>query len=358
MIIKALISVLVIFIIPELIGLLVLRFWKEQKNNVILAFVLGYIIEFAVGQIISVPLILKDETLTKLVSIYSLIIGILSVISLILNVKRTKEILKEFVSEFKKMPKLLTVLLIILIGLQLLVYVKYGHINDDDAFYVATATTSVQTDTLFKYSATIGSQKPGDQVLVRYRLGPFPIYYAIMSKILDIHPAIVAHFILPIIFIPIVYMVYWLFANALFKEDKKSSVMFMIFIVFLHIFSYYSGRNNFIVAMLRIWQGKCVLASIILPFLLILFIYLENSSSKLFAYISIILTVFAGTFTTTMAIAMVPVTLMLLTVIYEFAKLVTKQIKFSKSIKSFIISLTCCIPCFIYGLMYLQDYLK
>lgn len=358
MIIKALIAILVIFIIPVLLGLLVLRFWKEQINNIILAFVLGYIIEFAVGQLVSVPLILKDQTLTKLMTIYSLIIGTLSIISLILNAKRVKEIFKEFISNIKEMPKLLTILLIVLIGMQSLVYVKYGHINDDDAFYVATATTSVQTDTLFKYSSRIGTEKPVEQVLMRYRLGPFPMYYAIMSKALNIHPAIVAHFIIPIIFIPIVYMVYWLFAKYLFKDNKKSALMFMLFIVVLHIFSYYSGKNNFIVAMLRIWQGKCMLASIILPFLLVLYVYMENSSSKLCAYISLLLTAFAGTFTTTMAIAMVPVTLMLLTVVYEFVKVVNKQTKFSKSIKSVMISLTCCMPCFIYGLMYLQDYLK
>lgn len=358
MITKLLITILVIFIVPELLGLLVLRFWKEQKNNIILAFVLGYIIEFAVGQLVSVPLILKGESLTELVNIYVFIIGTLAILSFIINIWRILEILKELFANIKTMPFLLTLVLVFLIGMQLLVYVKYGHINDDDAFYVATATASVQTDTLLKYSSRIGTDKPVEQVLMRYRLGPFPMYYAIISKVLSIHPAIVAHFILPIIFVPIVYMIYWLFAKELFKNDKKSSVMFMLFIVFLHIFSYYSGKNNFIVAMLRIWQGKCMLASIILPFLLILFIYLENSSSKFFAYISIFLTAFAGTFTTTMAIAMIPVTLMILTVIHEFMKLVTKQIKFSKSIKSFMMSLTCCIPCFIYGLMYLQDYLK
>ena len=31
---------------------------------------------------------------------------------------------------------LLSILLVVLVGMQLLVFVKYGHINDDDAYYV------------------------------------------------------------------------------------------------------------------------------------------------------------------------------------------------------------------------------
>ena len=117
----------------------------------------------------------------------------LTIISFFINIWRIIEILKDLISNIKTMPILLSILLVVLVGMQLLVFVKYGHINDDDAYYVATATTSVQTDTLFKYSAMTGTDEIDEQYLMRYRLGPFPIYYAIMSKVIDIHPAIVAH---------------------------------------------------------------------------------------------------------------------------------------------------------------------
>ncbi len=358
MIIKALVALLAIFIVPELLGLLVLRFWKDQKNNIILAFVLGYIIEFAIGQLVSIPLIFKGESLTELVKIYVIIIGGMAILSFLINIWRIFEILKELISNIKTMPILLSALMFILIGMQLLVFVKYGHINDDDAYYVATATTSVQTDTLFKYSAMTGTDQRNEQYLMRYRLGPFPLYYAIMSKVLDMHPAIIAHFIIPIIFLPIAYMIYWLFAKEFFKENKKSAVLFMIFICFLHIFSYYSGKNSFILVLLRIWQGKSVLSAIIIPFIVLLFIYGEKYNLKLINCIALILTVLAGSFTTTMSIAMAPTCLMLLAVSYEFVKLITKQTKFTKAFAVVIKSLICCMPSLIYGLMYFQDYIK
>ena len=358
MITKALIALLAIFIVPELLGMLVLRFWKEHKNNIILAFILGYIIEFAIGEFVSIPLMLNEGSLTGLVKVYATIIGVITIISFFINIWRIIEILKDLISNIKTMPILLSILLVVLVGMQLLVFVKYGHINDDDAYYVATATTSVQTDTLFKYSAMTGTDEIDEQYLMRYRLGPFPIYYAIMSKVIDIHPAIVAHFILPLIFTPLVYMIYWLFAKEFFKENKKSAVLFMIFICLLHIFSYYSGKNIFILALLRIWQGKSVLATIILPLIILLFIYGEKDNLKFINCIAIFLTVLAGNFTTTMAIALAPACLMIISAVFEFVKLISKQTKVINAMAVIVKSLICCTPSFVYGLMYFQNYVK
>lgn len=355
MITKALIAVFTLFIIPELLGLLILRFWKEQKNNIILAFVLGYIIEFAIGQLVSVPLIFNGGSLTQLVNIYITTIGILTVFSFFINIWRIIEILKDLIKNIKTMPILLSLILFILIGMQLFTLVKYGHIDDDDSFYVATATTSIQTDTLYKYSSVTGTEDSQEQDLMRYRLGPFPMFYAILSKSLDIHPAIVAHTILPVIFVPIVYMIYWLFAKAFFKEEKKSAVLFMIFICILHIFSYYSGKNNFIFVLLRMWQGKAVLANIVLPFIALLFVYGEEKNLNFACMISIILSILAGNFTTTMSIAMGPVCLVAIASIYEFVKLILKQTKLTKSFAVIIKVLICCIPSLVYGMIYFQN---
>lgn len=358
MIIKALIAILALFIVPELLGMLILRFWKDQKNNIILAFVLGYIIEFAVGQLVSIPLIFKGASFTELVNIYVSIIGALAIISFLINIWRIIDIFKELILSIRATPILLSLIVIILIGMQLFSLVKYSYVNDDDAYYLATATVSVQTDTLFKYSAMTGTDEQYEQYLMRYRLGPFPLYYAIMSKVLDIHPAIVAHFILPLILVPLVYMIYWLFAKEFFNENRKSALVFMLFICCLHIFSYYSGKNNFILVLLRIWQGKSILASIIIPLIVLLFVYGEKYNLKFINCVTLFLTVLAGNFTTTMAIAMAPVCLMLLAGIYELVKLISKQTTFPKAFLVIIKSLICCVPSLIYGLIYFQDYIK
>lgn len=355
---KVIWAILILFIIPELLGLLVLRFWKKQRNNLVLAFVLGYILEFAIGQLISVPLIFKDGSFTLLVKIYFEVICVLSIISFLLNIFRIKEILIDMFKNLKGTPILLSLVVLVLIGMQLFIYAFYGHVDGDDATYVAYAVSAVHTDTLYKYSGPTGTDRPMEQVVMRYRLGPFPLFYAIESKLIDVHPAIIAHTVLPVILLSISYMIYWLFAKLLFEKDKKSALIFMIFICILHYFSYYNGTSTMIMALTRIWQGKAVLASIILPLLLLLYLYKEKYNSKFWGYLAILITVLAGCFTTTMATAMAPITVMLTAFVYECVKLASKETKFWKSCIVLFISLICCTPSIIYGLIYVMDYIK
>ena len=101
MILKILLSILVLFIIPELLGLLICRFIKKEKNNIIFAFVIGYLLEFAIGQILAVPMILYEVSFSVLFNTYVIIISVLSIISFLINVIRIKEIIKNIIQGIK-----------------------------------------------------------------------------------------------------------------------------------------------------------------------------------------------------------------------------------------------------------------
>lgn len=354
---KGLAIVLVLFIIPELLGLFLLRFFKKENTNLFLAFIIGYIVEFAVCQIVTVPYIYMEKTFTELMSIFSKIILVICGLSIIVNLTKVKEIFKTIFKYIKETPKLLVILTIILIGLQVYSYVGYMHIDDDDSFYVGTATVALQTDSLFKYSAATGEEDVENQ-LSRYRLGPFPIYLAIISKAIDIHPAIVAHTILPIIFVPLVYMIYGLIGNEIFKKDKKQVYYFLMIMSIINIWGNYSVRTTFSFFLIRIWQGKAILASMILPLIVLLFIKAEENNYKFNYCLILFITILAGNLTTTMGIALPPMELMLLAVVYEISKIKFKKSKEEKTgIGNAIINLTkcclCCVPSIIYGIAYL-----
>lgn len=242
---KCLIIVLTLFILPELLGLLILKFWKKEKNNVILALILGYIIEFAIAQLITVPLIFCNCTYKTLLIIYTILLLLLGILSLILNFKNFKEMFKCVCEEIKKLPKILTIICGILVILQIYMYIgNYIHTDNDDAYYVGTATTSIATNTIFKFSPTTGGLE-GEQNILRYRLGPFPIYYAFISSWTNIHPAIIAHAVLPIFLILIVYSIYILVGYELFNKDLKAIMMFVLLLNFINIFGNYSVRTTF-----------------------------------------------------------------------------------------------------------------
>lgn len=343
MIMKVLITILCLVILPELLGLLILKFWDKQKNNILLGFVLGYIIEFAVAQIITVPMIFLEMSYQKLLILYTAILAVLAVVSIILNAKRFKDMFWDIIDVLLGLPKILTAICLVLIIFQIYMYVGTNtHIDDDDAFYVGTATTTIETNTLYKYSATTGGLS-GEHTILRYRLGPFPVYYALISSWINIHPAIIAHVVLPITFIIIVYSIYALLGYELFNKDLKSSVIFMLLLCFLNMFGNYSIRTTFTFLLFRIWQGKSVLANIIIPLIFYMFFSEEKGKDGLITGIILFLIVLAGVFTTTMGVVMPSIIIGVLGLLYGIH---------NRSIKSIFKHFLCCLPAICYGIMY------
>lgn len=346
-ILKGLIAIVVFLIVPFLLGLLITRFTKNEKNNIILAYLIGYLIEFAICEIISIPLIFMQKEYNVLLITYVFIIGILSLISFVINFKSFKEIILDNIKKIKELPKLLSIICIGLILVQMFIYAFYTHIDDDDAFYVGTSVTTVQTNTLYKYSPTTGITS-GENILLRYRLSPFPLYMAVLSSILNIHPTIVAHTIFPVIILPIIYSVYYLLSKEIFKEDKESSILFVILINLLNIFGGYSIRTNFAFLLFRIWQGKALLANLLIPSIWLFVLKAHKNNYKLLDCFILLILVFAANLTTTMAIGFAPISLMGLAFALELI-----DFNFKKFIKNILKCLVCCMPSIIYGLIYL-----
>lgn len=339
--IKIILFVFWMFIIPTGIGLLFTNFIKDEKNNIVLAFVIGHLFDFAICELLSVPMIMIGLSFKTLVVTYIVISIILLIISLYKNKSDFKEIFSTSLNYIKKLPKLLTILLIALVALQVLALVKYAHIDDDDAFYVGTATTTIYTNSMFKYDGSTG--KEYTEIPERYAIGPFPIYTALISDLINIHPAIVAHTILPIVFIPLVYLIYALIAKDLLKSER-SVIIFLVLLCILYIWGNFSKRTNFTFLLFRIWQGKAVLANIILPAMWLFFIKAIKNNFKLVNCILLIMVILAGILTTTMGIGLPAITLMSLAFVFAI-----KDKKISYLVKSSI----CCLPCVIYFAIYI-----
>lgn len=351
---KILLSILIFIIVPELLGLIITKFMKKEKNNLIFALILGYLIEFSICQIITVPMIFAEKSFSELFDIYIKINIGLSIFSILLNITRLKELIKEAFKSIKETPKVLIIIVILLVTFQVYVLAEYMHIDDDDAFYVGTAVTTLETDTIYKYSPTTGSLS-GEHNDLRYKLGPFPIYYAIMSKIIDIHPAIFAHTIMPMIFIPLTYMVWGLLGKCLFKSDKEKTLIFIIFINIITLWGNYSTRNNFTFFLFRIWQGKAILANMFVPAVWVLYLICKEEGYRFINYITLFILILAGCLTTTMGIALPPLSLMLIAAADELSKINLKDLKsfkFWKACGNLIMCLICCVPAIVYGLAY------
>lgn len=343
MILKCLVLIGLMFILPELIGLLFLKFWKNEEKNVLFAFPIGYAIEFGVAQLLTVPMIFFEIEYKILFLSFYAILGILAIMSIILNLKKAKEIFISIFEKIKELPKLVNILILIIIVLQCYMYIgKYTYINDDDAYYVGTATTSIQTNTLFKYSPTTGGTE-GEQNILRYRLGPFPVYYALISSMVNIPPATVAHVILPIGFIIAVYCIYYVLGYEVFDKNIQSTCLFVLILSVLNLFGNYSDKSTFSLLLLRIWQGKALLSNFIIPLIFVLMLKAEKCEYKFISCLLLTITILAGVFTTTMGIALPVIVIGVLGFIFGIK---------DKSIKNMFKCFLCCVPALIYGAIY------
>ena len=152
---------------------------------------------------------------------------------------------------------------LILIAVQTVVCGTTMHMDQDDAFYIGTAVTSVNTDSIFQYDCYTGAEYA--VLPSRYILSPFPIFLAVLAQISGMHPTIIAHTVFPLLLIPLSYYVYWLIGRQMFQQSRDQAAVFLLLVSVVQMFSYYSVYTAGAFLLLRIWQGKAVLANILLP---------------------------------------------------------------------------------------------
>ena len=231
----------------------------------------------------------------------------------------------------------------ILILLQLVAASFLAHMDADDAFYVATATTSVHTDTVFSINPYTGYSYT--RLPSRYVLSPFPIFLAVISSLVGLHPAIVAHVIFPVVFIFMAYLVLYQYAKRWFPEDEHARGIFMIFCAVLIWFSAYSVYNSENFQMIRIWQGKACLASVFLPLLLYLGIGIILEKEQEYSWLLLLLADISCCLLSSMGIILACMMLVIL--------LIMGLVRFHSLQKAACTAL-CCLPSLLLGLVYIM----
>lgn len=335
-------SIMWLMIIPCFIGLWVIKYAKRDNKNILLAYIIGIFVEFLVFEMLAIPFTFLKYSFHSLKNTWLVIILILLGISIFLNRKNFKEIIKDNFEKIVAMPKILTIVFLGLLIFQGYMGITYMYEDFDDSNFVAKATIAKDTDTLFVYDDVGGKY---DSFPMRHVFSPFPYYTAMISELVGIHPAIVAHTIFPVAFLIISYVVYYLIGTSLFKGDRKKTIVFMIILSLLYIFGKYSRHALFVRLLGRAWQGKSLLANITLPFIIYLFLEFLGEEKDGFYWILLFITLWAGDLLTSMAIFLPLIEAGVLVALYTIK---------DKNIKYILKFIPCCLPNIIYGIMYLN----
>ncbi len=164
---------------------------------------------------------------------------------------------------------------LVLVQLAASVLLTYG--DGDDAFYVAVSTITESSDTLYK----IMPYSIGETGLdIRHGLAPFPIWIAFLARISGLKASLVAHTAVGTCLIGLTYVIYYKIGQILFRDKKEHLPVFLSFTALLVLFGDYSYKTveNFMIARSR--QGKAALGSVIVPMTIFLLLMIFDQIQK------------------------------------------------------------------------------
>ena len=325
-------------VVPLFLGNRLIKENIITVKDVFLSYIFGWLKMFALFQVIAIPFIFLRLRLTVLVWVWACGIVLLVIYYLVKGGKGYKELFKR---KFKiSRPYGIEVIAILLIFIQLSAVTYLTHEDADDAFFISQAVTDSHTDTMLVYVGDSGAEWGGFHP--RYVFAPFPTFLATMSRLVMIHPLILARVIFQIAFISMCYMVYYLLANQVFKEDRVKTATCISFVSLLNVWGNVSVFTSSSFLLFRLHQGKAMLANFILPFLIYLIItyYRERKFNQK----ELLLVMISSTLVSSMGVFLAP----LLLGVYAF-------MRFLKERKVIILAqaIFCSAPNIVIGLAFL-----
>lgn len=242
---------------------------RKRKVNTAESYIWGNIILWTIFQILCVSMGVLKVSFTVLTIAFSGILLLLLVVSFWWNLKQGRIRKGQLYEVIKKVKQLrwgawISIALILVQVVSFVFGMSYSGATGDDAAYIAISLDAVERDQVgtINYYTGLPTGVP-----LKLLLTSWNYYISFLSKISGVHVAIVAHTFLPVILVPMAYMVYYLLAKELFNNDRKKVTAFLIAVNLLIIFGGYSWYTVTFRLDVCIWQGKAIMATIMLPFL-------------------------------------------------------------------------------------------
>lgn len=268
MVTKIIALIIILIVIPYCIGLLPVSFIERDKRNPAMVFVMGFIFSLALFELVTVPIIINDPFgFPLVVGLYLGVDCFFAAAGLVVynfkvhKIEAAQGPLEKVKREYTKDEKILGAVVIVMILFQMIMYVRMASFDGDDAYYVVESLLSNETDTLYRIRPYTGLSTGMD---LRHSLAAMPVWIAFIGRVAGIHTTILAHSVIGLFLIPLVYLVYYNCGTILFGKDRKRLAVFLLFVNVLNIFgnvSIYSASTFFLT---RTWQGKSLLANFVI----------------------------------------------------------------------------------------------
>ena len=283
-------SILVLLILFFLFGSMITCRIKKDDFSLLLSINIGFMVYFATFEILALPMKLLLQPLSKLSIMWGIVCLIVSSISIVVN---KNEWVKSFRNvEFKNTIRNSVIVCIVLGALSYLITnnIQYGS-SIDSAYYIGMSSSSVYTDTIEQYNPYTGVKLETLDPL--YLILTYSVHNSVISMITKIHPLIAYRFIMSTVVIVItggnLYNIAAEFLNK--NKNRLLETWFLMVVVYMCGYSMYSPTGFFAY---RTFEGKTILAVIVIPTLLLLLIRTLKKKNSIWDWYAMVCTLIGG----------------------------------------------------------------
>lgn len=283
MIQKALGGLFLFGIAPVCIGLLWSEAMKVKRRCAGHIYLAGFLIQLAVFQIIAVPVMVrKAHGMELLTGIVSAVLAVLCLAGIFCFARGKRAGLRQLwqacqaqLSALSLECRIYWLIALGTIGFQMYMSFAYASFDGDDAYYVVQSVLADQTGVLNRIRPYTGLSTDLD---IRHVFASLPLWEAYVARLTGIHATIVAHSLLPLVLIPLTYLCYFEIGKKLLGAGDVRLPIFMTLVSVLQIWGNTSIYTNATFFLMRTWQGKSIMANLIL--LVQIWLLLEIFDSK------------------------------------------------------------------------------
>lgn len=172
-------------------------------------------------------------------------------------------------------------LFFVLLGFQLYKAVAFASFDGDDAYYVVESLIAQEAGVMYRILPLTGGSTGLD---VRHAMAVFPMWVAYISVRAGVHATIVSHVVMPLVLIPLTYLLYYEIGRVIFARTSQNGgnvfhrenlPIFMILMAVFQIFGNVSIYTNETFFLTRTWQGKAVAGTLVIPALFWVFLQIS-----------------------------------------------------------------------------------
>ena len=281
--------------------------WRLSKTEKLMY---GFLFMMGVFQLVATPFMYYALSFEPLYYI-AIIVGLfLIVANITILIKKRRQFVslnkKIFISQKGNIDKkdvIKWAIPILLILLQMFIVIYYEYVDIDDSYYIAEMSTILSTNKVLAVDPATGLSQ--FEFMLTYKLVGYEVWMTVISRALRINPAFLSHTVIPSFFIGMHYIIIYKIGERI-KRGK--GWIFLVFIILLNLVSGFSRYLPAFFVLNKIWQGKGLLANIVLPLLLYEFLVCFQKNKINAKNIVVFWMVFlAGHFTTTVGLYLVPI---------------------------------------------------